>query len=90
MRRFIIRGAIALVAVLAVIYLGDTVILHFRSEPNSTVTVQHYYLIRQKNNRFETKFDRSYDQPCVNALFPHAGNPPCWYLRRHTEQQTEI
>jgi hypothetical protein len=26
----------------------------------------------------------------VNSLFPHAGHVPCWYLKRHTQQETDI
>jgi hypothetical protein len=26
----------------------------------------------------------------VNSLFPHAGDVPCWYLKRHTQQETDI
>jgi len=26
----------------------------------------------------------------VRSLFPHFGNPPCWYLRKHTEKQIDI
>ena len=35
-------------------------------------------------------YDRDIDRPCANTLFPHSGYPPCWYLRRHKEQQTKI
>jgi len=26
-------------------------------------------------------------EKCVDALMPHFGYVPCWYLRRHTFQQ---
>jgi hypothetical protein len=27
---------------------------------------------------------------CVHSLFPHSGDPPCWFLIRHAEQRTDI
>jgi hypothetical protein len=90
MKRLFLRSVVAIAAFLLVLYLGDTLMLHLRASPYSTVTVQHYYVIKQKNNKYEVRYDRDIDQPCANALFPHSGNPPCWYVRRHPEQRTEI
>ena len=30
------------------------------------------------------------EEECVLSLFPHFGDPPCWYLRRHTRQHVEL
>jgi hypothetical protein len=90
MKRTIFRAALSFLAVLITLYLGNALVVHFRHPPYSTVKVQHYFLIKQKNNKYEVQYDRALDQTCANSLFPHSGNPPCWYLRRHTEQQTEI
>jgi hypothetical protein len=27
-------------------------------------------------------------QDCVRAIFPHLGDPPCWWLARHTVATT--
>jgi hypothetical protein len=35
-------------------------------------------------------FDPPGPQTCVNTLFPHEGLQPCWYLKRHPEQVTNI
>jgi hypothetical protein len=90
MKRLLLRANLILVAFLLVLYLGDTLVLHLRHNPYSTVTVQHYYVIGQKNNKFEIQNDRTVDQPCANSLLPHSGYPPCWYVRRHTEQESKI
>jgi len=55
-----------------------------------SVTVRHYYAVLQKNGKTEFLFDPPQPWTCVNALFPHAGCLPCWYLRRHPEQRTNI
>ncbi len=58
--------------------------------PYDSVIVRHYYAVTLKNGKTEFIFDPPASQTCVNALFPHAGLLPCWYLRRHPEQRTDI
>jgi len=55
-----------------------------------SVTVNHYYAVLQKNGKTQFIFDPPQAETCVNALFPHAGAPPCWYLSRHPDQRTDI
>jgi hypothetical protein len=40
-----------------------------------------------KDGKTQYAFDPPGPQECVNSLFPHLGDPPCWYLTRHTKQQ---
>ena len=54
------------------------------------VVVNHYYAVAQKNGKTQFIFDPPGPQPCVNALFPHSGELPCWYLSRHPDQRTDI
>jgi len=55
-----------------------------------SVTVRHYYAVLQKNGKTEFIFDPPQAWTCVNALFPHGELLPCWYLKRHPEQRTDI
>jgi hypothetical protein len=55
-----------------------------------SVTVNHYYAVLQKNGKTQFIFDPPQAQTCVNALFPHEGSLPCWYLSRHPDQRTDI
>jgi hypothetical protein len=59
-------------------------------DPFSTITVQPYYAIHQKNGRTEYDFAPPEFQLCVRSLFPHMGYTPCWYLKRHTEKRIDI
>ena len=61
-----------------------------KRSPYGSVTVRHYYAVLQKNGKTEFLFDPPQPWTCVNALFPHAGMLPCWYLERHPEQRTNI
>jgi hypothetical protein len=58
--------------------------------PYGSVIVSHYYAVLQKNGKTQFMFDPPAPETCVNALFPHSGMQPCWYLRRHPEQRTQI
>lgn len=86
-----LAGAVVLVAAA---YLVDYAVLRFRVATNrnatGTVTVRPVYAVPQKNRSTEFMLGDSQDQTCVNSLFPHMGDPPCWYLRRHKEQQINM
>jgi len=82
--RYILIG---LAMALCAVYAGDYVSLRF-AIPNGraqfgTVQVRREYAIAEKNNKVEFQFDPLQDQACVNSLFPHFGDAPCWYLLRH-------
>jgi len=55
-----------------------------------SVTVNHYYAVLQKNGKTQFIFDPPQAETCVNSLFPHEGWQPCWYLKLHPEQRTDI
>jgi hypothetical protein len=58
--------------------------------PYGSAVVTHYYAVPQKNGKTQFIFDPPAPETCVNSLYPHAGMQPCWYLRRHPEQHTNI
>jgi hypothetical protein len=72
----------------------DYVIFRIRAatnvNPYGSVVVSHYTAVAQKNGKTTFTFDPPQPWTCVNALFPHAGSLPCWYLGRHPEQRTDI
>ena len=58
--------------------------------PYGSVTVYHYYAIPQKSGKTQLMFDPPAPQTCVNALLPHQGWEPCWYLKGHPDQRTNM
>lgn len=86
------------ISLAAFLYLGDYLVLRFRIwrnlQPYGTVTVQITYAISEKStpgiNKTEYSSAPPQDQTCVNALFPHLGYSPCWYLRRHPLKQVNV
>jgi len=83
----------ALVAT-ALAYSVDYVVFRYRvaenRQPFGQVTVYSYDAVAQKSGKTQLIFNPPEVQTCVNALFPHAGYVPCWYLQRHAEQRTDI
>lgn len=75
----------------ALVYVCDYVSLRYRIPNNreqfGSVMVQQSYAIPLKSGKTEYTFDPPAPQECVNSLFPHFGDPPCWYLNRHKRPQ---
>ncbi len=93
--RRIVVVALAIVLGAAVLTYGaDYTVFRIRVRENwnayASVAVRHSYAILQKNGKTQFIFDPTGPQICVNALFPHAGFQPCWYLSRHPDQITNI
>jgi hypothetical protein len=76
------------------LYAGDYVLLRYRVARNQgglgTVTIYRYYAVEEKNRKTEYIFDHAEDQTCAHSLFPHLGYSACWYLKRHSERQTNL
>jgi len=93
-RRIFLRWLLAALIVLAVAYAADYGVFRYRlaanRQPFGSAIVNHYYLVHHKDGKDELIFDPPMAKRCVRSLFPHAGDPPCWYLVRHTEQRTDL
>jgi len=94
LRRIFLGTTLALLALAGLAFGLDFMVFRIRAATNhnayGSVVVTHYYALLQKNGKTQFIFNPPGPQDCVNALFPHAGLQPCWYLRRHPEQRTDI
>jgi len=94
LRRILLIALLTLTAAAGLTFSVDYAVFRVRAATNrnayGSVRVRHYWAVLQKNGKTEFMFDPPQDWTCVNTLFPHAGYPPCWYLRRHPEQRTDI
>jgi hypothetical protein len=89
------RILLAVVSAVAIIYIFDFVSVRVRmlhqkpADPFETVTALRILAIDEKGNKTEYTVDPLQPQQtaeCVHALFPHNGDPPCWYLKRKFAQ----
>ena len=93
-RRIVFTAIVSLVGAGVVAFSLDYAVFRIRVATNhnayDSVVVRHYYAVLEKNGKTTFLFEAPQPWTCVNSLFPHAGSMPCWYLRRHPEQRTDI
>jgi len=94
LRRIALRSLVAASGLLGIAYAADYGVFRYRvatsRQPFGSVSVEHYDAVLHKDGRSEFIFDPPVQETCVHSLFPHAGDPPCWFLSRHAEQRTDI
>jgi hypothetical protein len=88
--RWLERIIFTIFGLAVVLYAGDWSIYHLRSKPVDQVMVYRYLAVPLKGHKTEYDFEDSGPVPCARALFPQSGNTPCWYLRRHSAQFTNL
>lgn len=95
LRRLAARILVGFALAVALVYAGDSIAVRVRmmhatpSDPYETVTALRILAIADKGNKTEYAIDQVQPQQtseCVHALFPHNGDPPCWYLKRKFAQ----
>jgi hypothetical protein len=94
-RRFLgilfLRTLLGIAISVALLYAVDAAVLRFRAATNrnafATITVHPYFAVERKDKKIEYMYDDPRDETCVNSLFPHLGDSPCWYLRKHKDEQ---
>ena len=79
----------------AVVFLVDYAFVRVRmrhhnpDDPFETITALRILAIDEKGNKTEFTVDPVQPQQtatCVHSLFPHFGDPPCWYLKKKFAQ----
>lgn len=88
--RVALRILFALIAAAVLAYAIDALVLRISRRPDATVTVRSYYVVPTKDGHVDYLYNDAIDEPCVQALFPHRGESPCWYLRHHPEQRINV
>ncbi len=75
-----------MLAAILLLWLGDWAVWRVRvwhGGGYDTVQVSHFLLTPLKNHRMKADEQSIAGQPCTRSIFPHAGDDPCWWLRRH-------
>ena len=84
------RIALGLLGTTLAAYAGDWLVFNLRGSVTAKVTVSRFLSAPLKNNKQELDYLGSEDVSCSVSLFPQGGHAPCWYLRRHKNQITNI
>jgi hypothetical protein len=87
------RIVLVVLALFALLYVGDYTSVRFRipgHNPFGSVTVTITTTVMKKDGKPDYYFQPPQTETCVRSIFPHLGYLPCWYLRRHTNQQINM
>lgn len=77
---------LTLFAATLLLWAGDWAVWRIRASHGGgydSVQVTELMLTPLKNHRLEADAQGTVNQPCTRSIFPHAGDDPCWWLRRH-------
>lgn len=82
---------LGLAAVVGIVWIGDWLLLKRKGDDGiGSVEVQHRFEVKLKNRRIEQRTEKPHDEECVQSLFPHNGDDPCWYMAKHAQDVEEI
>ncbi len=94
LRQIAERTLAVLLGVAAVVYGVDYLSVKYRFPNNrqalGSVQVEQYFAVKQKDGKLEYYFDQAQPEECVNSLFPHFGDRPCWYVQRHKKKRVDM
>jgi hypothetical protein len=86
MKRILSRFVIGCIALLAVLYVGDSIVWHIRVARGGgmgSVSVSDVIVTPLKGNKEEYDWGGTIDVSCSRSIFPQAGSGACWWLQRH-------
>ncbi len=86
-RKIALRGCLALAGLTALVYAADDLFARLHGRPVEQIKVGRLYAALNHFNEVEYSVGTPVMETCVDALMPHFGYVPCWYLRRHTIRQ---
>lgn len=86
-RRIVAWGSLVLVSLTGLTYVADDLWLRYRKRPVEQIKVDRIYADVNHWNHVEYSIGTPVIETCIDALMPHLGYTPCWYLRRHTIRQ---
>ena len=88
-RRILLKGFLVLAGLGAFVYGVDELWARIRGKPTEQMKVDRYYSALNHWNQVEYSLGTPVMQTCVDAMLPHFGYVPCWYLRKHTIQEVK-
>jgi hypothetical protein len=87
LRKIALRTCLSLVSLAALIYLADDLWAGYRGWPVEQIKVGRLFAEVNHYNEVEYSVGTPVMETCIDALMPHFGHTPCWYLRRHKIRQ---
>lgn len=86
--RILWRWTLLMLFLVALAAASEDLLLRYRIKRSGPASVFEqtsiYDAAENKGGRVEIYFDHPETRECVHAIFPHFGDAPCWYVKRHT------
>ena len=86
--KLVARWMLLAAGLVLAVYVCEDLVLRYRVSHSGAGAVfdnvTTYEAGAVKGGKEEFYFDQPQVEICVRALFPHFGDAPCWYARRHT------
>jgi hypothetical protein len=83
---WLLRGLAVFAALVFVAFAIDWSVYVLHGAPQSSVAVSQFMSVPLKGQKIEYDYLGTATVSCDVALFPHGGEEPCWYLKRHATQ----
>ena len=93
MRVLVERALAASLLGFIILFAGDWLVYRYRAAHGKafdSVSVSQFTALPLKNGKYEFDYAGSQQVGCVHALFPWAGDDPCWWVRRHAQSWTKV
>lgn len=87
--RILGKIVLLLMAAALALWIADWAIFEVRAARGSgydSIQVEEYLATSLKGNKEEYDYMGTAQVQCARAIFPRAGDPPCWWQRRHRQQ----
>lgn len=93
-RKFLKRALGMAILSTALAWTVDWLILRHKVTTDSgafeEVMVRRRYAVHLKNRQIEQRNEQPHPEECINSLFPHYDELPCWYLKRHANDNEDL
>ena len=89
-RRIVSVVLVTLIAMFVLAYTADWLQLQLRKHQGSaygSILVERTDVVREKGGKLEYFENSPQPTPCVHTIFPREGQPACWWLARHIDEQ---
>ena len=86
-RRVALWGCLVVFGLADLTYLADDLWARYRGRPVEQIKIDRVYNDVNQWNQLEHAIGTPVMETCVDAMLPHFGYTPCWYLKRHTMRQ---
>jgi hypothetical protein len=86
-RKLAIWACLAVAGLAGLTYVADDIWAGFRGWPVEQIKVGRLFAEVNHYNEVEYSVGTPVMETCIDALMPHFGHTPCWYLRRHDIRQ---